>query len=84
MNLRIEKGYCYQVVNNLMDVTTSASARMLMKLALSKGAIEVSHEYAQDRGFEELVNWSISEHDKLYLIDDFILVCLPKGGGNYA
>ena len=84
MELRIKEGYCYQVINNLLDVTTPSTARMLMKLASSKGAVEVSQDKAQDRGFEELANWSISEHDRLFLIDDFILVCLPKDGGPYA
>ena len=84
MELRIKKGYCYQVINRLLDVTTPSTARMLMKLALSKGAVEVSQNDALDRGFEELANWSIPEHDRLYIIDDFILVCLPKDGGPYA
>lgn len=78
MNLRIEEGYCYQPINSLLDVTTPSTAKMLMKLALSKGAVEVGHEDALDRGFEELANWAIPEHDRLYLIDDFILVCIPK------
>ena len=84
MNLRIEEGYCYQPINHLLDVTTPSTARMLMKLASSKGAVEVSQDDALDRGFEELASWSIPEHDSLYLIDDFILVCLPKDGGPYA
>ena len=64
--------------------TTPNSASMLMKLASSKGAVEVSHDDALDRGFEELANWSMPEYDRLYIIDDFILVCLPKDGGPYA
>ena len=55
-----------------------------MKLASSKGAVEVSKEDALDRGFEELANWAMPEHDRLYIIDDFILVCMPKDGGPYA
>ena len=84
MELIIKEGYCYQVINNLLDVTTPNSASMLMKLASSKGAVEVSHDDALDRGFEELANWSMPEYDRLYIIDDFILVCLPKDGGPYA
>lgn len=84
MELRIKEGYCYQVINNLLDVATPSTARMLMKLASSKGAVEVSQNDALDRGFEELTNWSMPEHDRLYIIDDIILVCLPKDGGPYA
>lgn len=84
MDLTISEGYCYQVINNLMDVTTTSTASMLMKLASSKGAFEVSNDYALIMGFEELANWSMPEHDRLYIIDDFILVCMPKDGGLYA
>lgn len=78
MVLRIEEGYCYQIINKLLDVTTPYKASMLMKLAFSKGAVEVNQDYAMENGFEELANWSIPGHDKLYIIDNFILVCLPK------
>lgn len=84
MELRIKEGYCYQVINNLLDVTTPSTARMLMKLATSKGAVQMSKDDALDRGFEELANWSMPEHDMLYIIDDCILVCLPQNGGSYA
>jgi hypothetical protein len=84
MDLRIEKGYCYQVINHLLEVTTPSTAKMLMNLVSSKGVVEVSQDDALDRGFEELVNWSMPEYDRLYIIDDFILVCLPKNGGPYA
>lgn len=78
MDLRIKEGYCYQVINNLLDVTTPSTAKMLMKLASSKGAVEVSKDAAMDRGFEELANWAMPEHDSLFIIDGFILVCCPK------
>lgn len=84
MNIRIEEGYCYQVIDRLLEVTTPFTANMLRKLASAKGAFEISKEEAMERGFDELANWSIPEHDKLFVIDDFILVCLPKGGGAYA
>ena len=84
MELRIKERYCYQVINHLLEVTTPATARMLMRMASSKGAVEVSQDEALERGFEELANWSMPEHDRLYIIDDFILVCLPKDGGPYA
>ena len=84
MDLRIEKGYCYQAINHLLEVTTPSTVRMLMNLASSTGAVEVSQDEALDRGFEELANWSMPEHDRLYIIDDSILVCLPQNGGAYA
>ena len=84
MDLSIKERYCYQVINNLMEVTTPSTAKMLTKLASSKGAVEVSQDDALEIGFEELANWSMPAHDRLYIIDDFILVCLPKEGGPYA
>jgi hypothetical protein len=83
MELKIEKGYCYQVLNRLLEVTTSTSANMLRKMASNKVVFEISKEDALERGFDELANWSIPEYDRLYLIDDNILVCLPKEGGAY-
>ena len=84
MELAINEGYHYQVINNLLDVTTPSVTKMLMKLTSSKGAVEVSQANALDGGFEELSNWSIPKHDRLYVIDDFILVCLSKKGGVYS
>lgn len=84
MELRIKEGYCYQVIDRLLDVTTPSTASMLIKLASSKGAVEISQEDAIERGFDELANWSMPEHDLLYVIDDYILVCIPKNGGPYA
>lgn len=84
MNLRINEGYCYQVIDRLLDVTTPSTAKILKKLASTKGAVEISKEDAIERGFDELANWSMPEHDLLYVIDDYILVCIPKGGGPYA
>jgi len=84
MELKIKDGYCYQVMDRLLDVTTASTANMLVKLAASKGFAEISKEDAFERGFCELSNWSMQEHDRLYIIDDFILVCLPKDGGSYV
>lgn len=78
MELKIKEGYCYQVIDRLLDVATPSTASMLMKLASTKGAIEISKENALERGFNELANWSMPEYDQLFIIDDFILVCLPK------
>ena len=84
MEIKIGEGYCYQVIDRLLDVTTPATAKMLKKLASTKGAVEISKEDAIERGFVELANWSMPEHDLLYVIDDYILVCIPKNGGPYA
>jgi len=84
MNLKIEEGYCYQVVNQLMNVTSAATANALMKMAYSKNVRAVDYHEASDMGFEELAEWAIPEKDMLYLIDDYILVCLPKGGEKTA
>ena len=84
MNLRINEKYCYQVLNRLLDVTTPSTAKMLTRLASSKGAVEISKDEAIERGFGELANCSMPEHDQLYVIDEYILVCIPKDGGHYA
>lgn len=84
MVLKIEEGYCYQVIDRLLDVTTPSTARMLSKLATIKGAVEITKGHAIERGFDELANWSMPEHDLLYVIDDYILVCIPKDGSSYA
>lgn len=84
MKLAIKEGYCYQVIDRLLDVTTPATAIMLQKLVSTKGAFEISRDEAFNRGFTELANWSIPEYDNLFIIDDFILVCFPKNGTVYA
>ena len=84
MELRINEGYCYQIIDRLLDVTTPSTARMLKKLASTRGAVEISKEDAIEKGFEELGNWAIPELAQLYVIDNYILVCIPKDGGPYA
>ena len=80
MILKIGEGYCYQVINSLMNVTTLATANALMKIAYSKNVRAVDSHEASGMGFEELAEWAIPEKDILYLIDGYILVCMPKGG----
>ena len=84
MELRIEEGYCYQIINRMLDVTTPTTADFLKKLAITRGSIEIKKDEAIDRGFEELANWSMPEHDRLFVIDNFILICIPKVGDCYA
>jgi hypothetical protein len=84
MELKIEKGFCYQVLNRLLDVTTVSSANMLEKLAITKGAYEISKDDALEKGFDELANWSMPEYDRLFVINQNILVCLPKRGNTYV
>ena len=81
MNITIKEGYCYQEINRLLDVTTVAKATKLMKMAQCKNIKELDIEDASRRGFEELANWAMPETDMLYLIDDYILVCIPKKTG---
>ena len=84
MELRIEVGYCYQIINRMLDVTTPTTADFLKKLAITRGSIEIKQDEAIDRGFEELANWSMPEHDRLFVIDNFILICIPKVGDCYV
>lgn len=79
MNITINEGYCYQVINRLLDVTSRRKADMLMKMAQSKSVEELDSQEASRRGFDELAEWAVPETDMLYLIDDYILVCIPKG-----
>lgn len=84
MELRIEEGYCYQIINRMLDVTTPTTADFLKKLSITRGSIEIKKDEAIDRGFEELANWSMPEHDRLFVIDNFILICIPKVGNCYV
>ena len=84
MELRIEEGYCYQIINRMLDVTTPTTADFLKKLAITRGSIEIKKDEAVDRGFEELANWSMPEHDRLFVIDNYILICIPKVGNCYV
>ena len=84
MELRIEEGDCYQIINRMLDVTTPTTTDLLKKLAITRGSIEIKKDEAIDRGFEELANWSMPEYDRLFVIDNFILICIPKVGDCYA
>lgn len=84
MNQTIKEGYCYQLLDGLLNVTTPISARKLNNLASRKGAVKVSKEDAIKRGFDELANWSVHEHDELFVIDNYILLCIPKNGSLYV
>lgn len=84
MELRIEEGYCYQIINKMLDVTTPTAADFFKKLAITRGSIEIQKDEAIDRGFEKLANWSMPEHDRLFVIDNFILICIPKVGNCYV
>ena len=81
MNITINEGYCYQVINRLLDVTSRRKADMLMKMAQSKSVEELDSQEASRRGFDELAEWAVPETDMLYLIDDYILVCIPNRKG---
>lgn len=84
MELRIKEGYCYQAINRLLNVTSSKTAGFLMELASTKGAVEISKDKALEKGFEELASWSRPERDRLFVIDNYILICLPKVGETYV
>ena len=84
MELRIEEGYCYQIINKMLDVTTPTAADFFKKLAITRGYIEIPKDEAIDRGFEDLANWSLPEYDRLFVIDNFILVCIPPKADIYV
>lgn len=84
MELRIEEGYCYQIINKMLDVTTPTAADFFKKLAITRGYIEIQKDEAIDRGFKDLANWSLPEYDRLFVIDNFILVCIPPKADIYV
>ena len=84
MELRIEEGYCYQIINKMLDVTTPTAADFFKKLVITRGSIEIQKDEAIDRGFEDLANWSLPEYDRLFVIDNFILVCIPQKADIYV
>ena len=76
--LMIPAGGMYQEWGCLMDLLEQNKATELEVQASISGWREVMPSEAESMGFEELVEWSISETDVLVLIDDNYLVCIPK------
>ena len=77
MEIRIGKGYCYQVINHLLDVTTSRTASVLKRLSERQRVRIISQEEAMELGFDELASWAMpSMGDLLVCINDAILVCV--------
>lgn len=76
--LKIPKGGMYQEWMCLIDLIEEKTANQLETLAVKNGWCEIEPNEALDMGFEELVGWSRPDMDKLVLIGDEYLVCLPK------
>ena len=68
----------YQEWDCLIDLLEQDKATELEALASSNGWREVHPNEANNMGFNELVEWSVSETDVLVLIDDNFLVCIAK------
>ena len=77
-HLTIPSGGMFQEWMNLIDLVEEDTAKKLESLALKNGWREIQPKEALDMGFEELVNWSRPDTDKLVLIGNEHLVCLPK------
>lgn len=77
-HLTIPSGGMFQEWMNLIDLVEEDTAKKLESLALENGWREVQPKEALDMGFEELVDWSRPDTDKLVLIGNEYLVCLPK------
>lgn len=77
-NIAIPVGGMYQEWSRLMDLVEENIAKSLEQLAYTKGWREVKVNEANEMGFGELAEWSVSETDVLVLIDDKFLVCLHK------
>jgi len=78
-NLKIVPGGMYQEWSCLIDLVDDETAKSLERLANLKGWREIQALEAKEMGFEELVEWSIPETDRLVLIDNNYLVCMHKG-----
>ena len=78
MRLQIFEGIPYQYIDGLFEVANEQSANLLQLWADTKEFCEVSQDEAYDMGFTELVEWSKSETDVLYCIDDVVLICLNR------
>ena len=78
MRIQIGEGYCYQQINNLVNVTTYQTSKSLMRLAEKKGAKVVSRNEAAKLGFAEIAEWSINKNDVLVYINDEIIVCVTS------
>ena len=68
----------YQEWSSLIDLVDVDTAKSLERLANLKGWCEIQAFEAKEMGFEELVEWSNSETDRLVLIDNNYLVCMLK------
>lgn len=79
MEFAIKKGYCYQVINNLIDVASPFTASMPIKQS-PKGDVEISKNEALYKGYQELAYWSMPDHKRLCLINNLILVCSSQIG----
>ena len=77
-HLTIPSGGMFQEWMNLIDLVEEDTAKKLESMALENGWREIQPKEALDMGFEELVDWSRPDTDKLVLIGNEYLVCLPK------
>lgn len=78
MYFKIKEGYCSQVVNGLLNVTSETGANALMKTACSVMVKEENYHEACYMSFEGESVWGIQEINVLCLLNYFKLVCLPK------
>ena len=76
--LKIPKGGMYQEWMCLIDLIEAKTANQLEALAVKNGWREIQPKEALDMGFEELVDWSRPDTDKLVPIGNDTLVCLSK------
>lgn len=77
-HLTIPSGGMFQEWMSLIDLIEEDTSKKFEALAVKEGWREVQPKEAMDMGFEELVDWSRPDTDKLVLIGNEYLVCLPK------
>lgn len=77
-HLTIPSGGMFQEWMNLIDLVEEDTAKKLESMALENGWREIQPKEALDMGFEELVDWSRPDTDKLVPIGKEYLVCLSK------
>lgn len=76
--LSIPIGGMYEEWGCLIDLVEEDTAKRLEMLAQTKGWREVKREEVADKGFDELLDWSVPKTDVLVLIGDEYLICLNR------
>ena len=78
----MQYGIANLLINSCLTkcLTLRVTKEPSLRYMYCRNAKKINSQEAKRMGFEELARWVMPEKDMLYLIDNYILVCLPKGG----